>query len=392
MESVPGRVETLTDKIALKVGLQQRVLPTYRIPFIEALAEVCPNGLSVFAGQPQSGEMIVSARQLQNARLTQATNYHLNNPASSFYLCWQAGLLNWLNDWQPDILIVEANPRYLSTRRAIRWMHRQKRPVVGWGLGAPLIKGALAPLRRWERRSFIHSLDGLIAYSQRGAQEYQSLGFDPGRIFVASNAITPKPEKPPNVRPASFDEIPTVLFIGRLQERKRIDNLIYACARLPETLQPRLVIVGDGPVKQTWEALAQRIYPKAEFTGARHGAELEPYFDQADLFVLPGTGGLAVQQAMAHGLPVVVAQGDGTQDDLVRPSSAHQEGNGWIVPSDDIPALTETLRVALSDITGLRRKGIESYRIVAQEANVESMVNEFVKALECIADVKSGIN
>ena len=50
--------------------------------------------------------------------------------------------------------------------------------------------------------------------------------------------------------------------------------------------------------------------------------------------MLPGTGGLAVQQAMAHGLPVIVAQGDGTQDDLVRPE------NGWQIPPDDLAALT----------------------------------------------------
>lgn len=368
----------------IKVGLQQRVLPTYRIPFIETLANACPSGLCVFTGQPQAGEMIVPGEQLHHARLVTTTNYHISRPSSKFYLCWQSGILNWLNDWQPDVLIVEANPRYLSTRRAIRWMHQHRRPVIGWGLGAPPLSGALAPLRQVERREFIRSLDGVIAYSQRGKQEYASLGVNSQRIFVASNAIAARPEKPPKERPATFGEKPSVLFIGRLQERKRIDNLINACAQLPENLQPHLVIVGDGPAKQSWEALAQKVYPQAEFTGAKHGAELDHYFEHADVFVLPGTGGLAVQQAMAHGLPVIVAQGDGTQDDLVRLSSNRQEGNGWIVPPDDISALTATLHAALSDVAGLRRKGEESYRIVASEANVESMVDVFVRAMEFI--------
>ena len=43
------------------------------------------------------------------------------------------------------------------------------------------------------------------------------------------------------------------------------------------------------------------------------------HFAGADLFVLPGTGGLAVQEAMSYALPVIVAKGDGTQEDLVRP-------------------------------------------------------------------------
>ncbi len=165
---------------------------------------------------------------------------------------------------------------------------------------------------------------------------------------------------------------------------KRID-ISYPLCSLPKTIQPRLVIVGEGPARQSWEVLAQKVYPNTEFTGAKHGAELTPYFEQADLFVLPGTGGLAVQQAMAYGLPVIVAQGDGTQDDLVRLSTTELEGNGWIVPPDDISALTQCLQLALSDVAGLRRKGMESYRIVATEANVESMVEVFIGAIKYIS-------
>jgi glycosyltransferase involved in cell wall biosynthesis len=128
-------------------------------------------------------------------------------------------------------------------------------------------------------------------------------------------------------------------------------------------------------VRVGFENLAQRIYPNAEFVGAKHGAELELYFAQADLFVLPGTGGLAIQQAMAHGLPVIVAHGDGTQDDLVRSE------NGWQVQPDDLPVLTHVLCQALSDPIQLRRMGEASYRIVAEEINIESMVRVFVRAL-----------
>ena len=78
---------------------------------------------------------------------------------------------------------------------------------------------------------------------------------------------------------------------------------------------------------------------------------------------------------MSHGLPVIVAQGDGTQDDLVR------AGNGWQVPPDDFEALLAALKQALSDIPRLRRMGAESYRIVAEEINLERMVEAFVEAL-----------
>lgn len=168
----------------------------------------------------------------------------------------------------------------------------------------------------------------------------------------------------------------TILFVGRLQARKRVDHLLKACAQLEA--KPRLIIVGDGPERETLQSLAKEIYPSAEFSGARHGAELKPYFTEADLFVLPGTGGLAIQEAMSYGLPVIVAQGDGTQDDLVR------KGNGWQIPPDDFSALVSTMKDALSDVARLRKMGEESYRIVKEEINIEKMVETFVTALKVL--------
>ncbi len=357
-----------------RVGLQQRVLPAYRAPFFDQLASACQGGLSVFAGKALPEESIVTTDHLDVARVAAARNINLFPITSPFYQCWQANILRWLEDWQPDALIVEGNARYPSTRLAVAWMHRRGRPVLGWGLGEPAVTGRLASWRAWSRVSFIRSLDGMIAYSQRGAAEYRALGFGAERVFIAPNAVTPRPGPPP-VRPAGFGERPTVLFTGRLQRRKRIDNLLQACASLPEALQPNVWIIGDGPARAEFETQAARIYPRAQFLGALHGPALEPYFAGADLFVLPGTGGLAVQQAMAHALPVIVAQGDGTQDDLVG------EDNGWLVPPDDLPALCRALEAALSDPARLRRMGAESHRIVAERVNLDSMVDTFVQAL-----------
>ena len=81
---------------------------------------------------------------------------------------------------------------------------------------------------------------------------------------------------------------------------------------------------------------------------------------------------------MSFGLPVIVARGDGTQADLVRPA------NGWQIPPEDDAALLSTLREALSDAARLRSMGAESYRIVSQEINLEKMVSVFVSALNSV--------
>ena len=361
-----------------RVGLQQRVIPSYRALFLETLANACAGGLGVFAGKPLPNEGIESVVDLKIARLTHADNKNFIDPGSSMYVCWQSGFLKWLEEWQPEILIVEANPRYPVTRRAISWMHHKGRKVIGWGLGAPAIGGRLKFLRRWERLSFLRSLDAIIAYSKRGAEQYYQLGIPQDYVYVALNAVDTAPQIPPLHRLFTDHGKATVLFIGRLQPRKRVDLLLQACASLPSDLQPHLVIIGDGPARTEFEILAHRIYPEAEFVGAKHGIELKPFFLHADLFVLPGTGGLAIQQAMVHGLPIIVAQGDGTQDDLVRSE------NGWQVPADDLAALTNAIRHALANPAQLRQMGNASYQIVVKEINVEKMVEVFVQALNSL--------
>jgi glycosyltransferase involved in cell wall biosynthesis len=359
-----------------KLALQQRVMTAYRAPLFDALAQACTGGLSVCAGLPRPEESIAVTDQLQTAEFVAVQNSHLLK--GPFYLCYQRGLPAWLEHCSPDALIVEANPRYLATPAAVSWMKRRGKLVIGWGLGAPPPSGTLSGFRQARRLAFLRRFDALITYSTRGAQEYAGLGFPHERIFVAPNAAAARPSQSMPARSSGFTGKPVVLFVGRLQSRKRIDLLLQGCAALPAALRPRLVVVGDGPERNELEALAKTIYPSAEFLGAKHGTELADYFCKADLFVLPGTGGLAVQEAMSYGLPVIMGQGDGTNDQLVRP------GNGWQIPPDDITALVGTLHTALSDALRLRRMGAESYRIVRDEINLEKMVGVFVEALESV--------
>lgn len=355
----------------VRLGVQQRVFPVYRTSFFESLGAACSQGFSLLAGMPRANEGIESQKSLKNGELFEAQNIHfLSGPA---FLLWQRGLLPWLESWQPELLVMEANPRYVSSRQAVKWMHSRNLPVIGWGLGAPKASGWLAG--SWGQ--FISQFDALIAYSWRGAEEYATAGFDEARIFVAPNAVTARPTQPPPDRKPIYDPRQvTVLYVGRLQQRKRVDLLLRACASLPFSLQPQVWIVGDGPVRQELEGLADSIYPSARFWGARYGLELDDLFKSADLFVLPGTGGLAVQQAMSFGLPVIVAEADGTQADLVRPE------NGWLLaPGSDLSGLTGALYKALSNTARLREMGDASFQIV-DVINLEGMLSAFAKAVE----------
>jgi glycosyltransferase involved in cell wall biosynthesis len=314
---------------------------------------------------------------LQVAKYFPARNRHWLG--GKYYLCWQSGLIHWLETWQPEVLVVEANPRYLHTPAAQRWMRARRRPVIGWGLGAPDRPGLLNTLAGRLRRGFLADFDALITYSRQGAGEYARSGFPAERIIIAPNAVAARPQSPPPERlPHYQDGKAVVLFVGRLQTRKRVDFLLRACAALEPRHPLQLWIVGDGPARLELENLARQIYPQARFFGARFGTELEPLFSSADLFVMPGTGGLAVQQAMSFALPVVVAEADGTQADLVRTA------NGWNLPPGNLDALISTMAQSLENVTRLRQMGLESYRIVAEEINLENMLKAFEQAVQMV--------
>lgn len=359
--------------IPARIGLQQRILPEYRAEFFDVLATSCLQGLSVFAGNPCANEPVETGRGLSIAHYHRAVNLHLLRGKAYFY--YQLGLLIWLARWQPQALIIETNPRNLSNWLAINWMHHRRRPVIGWGLGV----SSSNPLASSIQHHILRRLDAVIAYSNTAAQQYIEAGMQPERVFVAANAVTRRPSTQPLERPAEYKEgIPTLLFVGRLQPRKRLDVLLQALSALPTAEQPHLVIVGDGPDRSRLEQLAWSIYPKAVFAGAKYGVDLVPYYQTADLFVLPGTGGLAVQQAMAHTLPVIVGEADGTQSELVRSE------NGWILPDSSPQTLTRIIHDALNDLPRLRRMGLASYHIVSEEVNLETMVETFVRALRAV--------
>jgi glycosyltransferase involved in cell wall biosynthesis len=197
------------------------------------------------------------------------------------------------------------------------------------------------------------------------------------RIWVAPNAVERPMAGPP--RRADAEGRPVrVVFVGRLQRRKRVEALVEACASVSPA--PELWIVGDGPDRDRLVSLAQRRFPAAVFTGAVRGAPLSALLDAADVFALPGTGGLAVQQALAHALPVIAAEGDGTQEDMVTPD------NGWLVPPGRTPALVQALQSAIDAPRRLSEMGEASLRLARSRFSPEIMVDVFVRAVRSTVD------
>jgi 1,4-alpha-glucan branching enzyme len=107
------------------------------------------------------------------------------------------------------------------------------------------------------------------------------------------------------------------LYLGNLTERKRVEDLIWATARLRQ-LHPdvKLVVAGDGELRQTLETLArrERLSGTVIFMGRVPDKALPSLYALADVFVLPSREeglGVVLLEAMASGKPVVASRTSG---------------------------------------------------------------------------------
>lgn len=377
----------MKEKVPGKIGIQQRVLPRYRQPFFDLLAEHCSGALDIFAGYPRPEEHIATVDELGVANYVHGRNLHISRGRS--YFCWQRGMRGWLKNYDPDELIVAADPRIITNYLAVRHMRTRNRPVIGWGLGTLNAPGGgdKFSLVSRVRSRFYRAFDAVIAYSSKAADDYLRAGVPAERIFIAHNAVsTEEADRGRKRFPSSGQEVrewrtmnglsrPTIICVGRLIPEKRVDVLIQACHEYGED-SCDLLIVGDGPERGKLERLAMEKFPRTRFLGHLESERLSIAFAASNLFVLPGTGGLAIYEAMAHGKPVIVGQGDGTESDLV-----HDGRNGCRVAPGDVTALSVAIQKYLGQPELIQTAGNESRKIVEQEVNIEKMSVVFLDAL-----------
>ena len=117
-------------------------------------------------------------------------------------------------------------------------------------------------------------------------------------------------------KPVSQSSQINVLYVGRIIDLKMIDIAIDAVMQCKSDI--KLTILGDGPLrKHLMQYSLTKAKDKVQFMGAVPHAEINQYYDQADIFVLPSVrecGGAVVLEAMARGLPVIAVNWGGPAD------------------------------------------------------------------------------
>ena len=205
--------------------------------------------------------------------------------------------------------------------------------------------------------TYFKRLHSCIAVS-RPARDFVSRYF-PGDYRVVPNGIdmrrfSPGLEPLPELRTYGKS---TILFVGRMEQRKGLPVLLDAYAMLRRVRSDaRLVVVGDGELRWTYERFVEteRI-PDVTFLGHVDAAVLPRCYVSSDIFCSPAVGGesfgIVLLEAMASGRPVVASRIPGFGEVVT------QGQEGLLVEPGDATALTRGLHRLLDDPTARAQMG-----------------------------------
>lgn len=256
--------------------------------------------------------------------------------------------------WQPDVVHLTGYP-YASHLAALRGLARRGVPVLFRG-DSHLLDGRRG-WKWWLTRAVLRRIyrwpAAFLYVGQANRAYYQACGVPAEKLFACPHSIEVDRFAEPRehweaeaarwrselgVRPGQR----VLLFAGKFEPKKRPLDLMQAF--LPAAPREwRLLMLGDGPLGSEVRSLAQQHPDRILTLPFQNQSRMPAVYRLGDLFVLPSayaeTWGLAVNEALACGRPVLVSDRVGCAADVVKPGF-----NGLIFRHDDWPHFGECLR------------------------------------------------
>jgi glycosyltransferase involved in cell wall biosynthesis len=238
----------------------------------------------------------------------------------TFSLRHQYGLLTLIHKIKPAIVVSTCHSGTLSEWCLFFLKKRLGFRHIAWQCGYEYNPGRL---KRWVLKKFVPKFDHHLAYHTNAKHYAISYGARCDQVTIMHNtinetAISCIPKQIAQKLIAKRHPIVAgkkiILYVGAVLEEKRLDVVFEALDILGRE-DLIFLLVGDG--RHLDEIRKKYGHRNDLIILGRIVDGVGPYFDAADVFVLPGTGGLAINEAMAHSVAVISGYADGSADDLV---------------------------------------------------------------------------
>lgn len=288
----------------------QPVIPSYRVPVFERLAQLHDMDVEVWAGETSPGSPPTASEAHETAFRFRRADTTRVGP-----WLWQPAQIEAIRSGRFNVVILSWNTRYLQLFPALAMARARGVATILWGHGTRM---QTRRFRNWARDAAAKMADACLFYGETGLANARSAGLDDRKLFVAPNAIDQSgvmaaqrswdEERLVRFRDANGIAGPdVVLFVGRLTAERRLDLLLDAVA-LVRRKRPGvvLVIIGDGPEREAMVERAGFLGLRLIMPGAIYDEErLAPWFMSAKLCAHPRSVGLALLHAFGYGVPVI---------------------------------------------------------------------------------------
>ncbi|MGH7996790.1 MAG: glycosyltransferase family 4 protein [Opitutaceae bacterium] len=272
-----------------------------------------------------------------------------------------------LEAWRPDALLI-FGCAWSGPLQALRWARRRGVPAVFRGDSHFLGRPAPGRFRGFPLRLIYRRFGAVTYVGQANRRYFEALGVPPERLFFAPHAVDDTRFQPASAaaRAAASGlraglrlgrEVRVVLFAGKFTAKKQPRALLDAFLDLAPD-DAVLLFVGEGEERADLERIARERCGRVHFLPFANQSEMPARYLAADLFVLPSRGaheswGLAVNEAMHMGVPALVSDRVGCQEDLVTPGET-----GWVFRADDPADLRSGLAQALREVADPARREV----------------------------------
>jgi N-acetyl-alpha-D-glucosaminyl L-malate synthase BshA len=235
---------------------------------------------------------------------------------------------------------------------------------------------AFKPVTEW----CIEESDAVTAVSRYLRDETRrTLGVGK-EIEVVHNFIDPDQHDvrvPPCIPEKRSEQQVTLMHISNFRAVKRVDDVVRIFAKVRETADARLVLVGDGPEYGRIRELVERLRLAQEVRYVGVIDDVTPVLKAADVLLLPSeteSFGLVALEAMASGVPVVASDVGGL------PEVVEHGVSGFLAPVGDIDAMAGYCLRLIRDSGESKR-----YSAAARKRAVEMFdINAIVPRYEAI--------
>ena len=331
-----------------KVLLIQSVIPHYRVPIFNKLAESVDLTVVFDSGEVPTGVKF-AAKKVETFLFLNKVRIHKQN------------LLRMAQKYDVTIAMLST---CLTTHLLCRF--RRKTRLILWGIGV-----AASYNVRFDSSSeiaatcmkLIDKSDAALFYSSYPIEKYSAMGVPRKKLFVANNTV--------QVLPVEERDRNSILFVGSLYKAKKIFELLegYKSACSMCDMVPKLIIIGDGEDADSVKAWIKENHCEQRIllAGAIYDENvLSEHFSRALMCISPDQAGLSVLKSFGYGVPFV------THKDAITGGERLNIENG----------VTGILIDSFDEIA----MGKNAKKFYDESRTVERMVGGFMEAIEFVSE------